>query len=446
MVNEVDLKNKWLELRYEFACQLKSHRLAARLTMPQLVEAVDRGLSVNAYKKYEWRGGEQLPGEDRIEPIIAVLGPDAEGLDKLYRSAADARIQWQEAQRFPERVEFIAQRRDEPWEGYSYRDLFRRSVDAIIYTCFQEETDRGKIMGWRHFLEDDDLPITPVSSSYGLRVLLMANHTGAYPSVGQIRESILRLELPDEGGWAARTQAERARVECYGPVLQTLRLAGLIDGEFEKRVDHLERILDPDFDQVPWSHTAVLTSACNTLSNVRQESRRIPELLDTLQTAVIIDDEKGHAYWTESLDPRRANRLSASPVHTARAICAVAQAPASTVGELRPLAEMALGWLAECAEYRNSTELIERSQPDGQGDYLAERHFAAAWVGRALAWGSSWTEVSPAALWRAEDQILRAVEPDGLWRWESGQQPIWMTYQGLRALREIAIAAHDLSR
>ena len=331
MANEVDLKNQWLQVRAEFAEQLKAGRIAAKFTMPELVELVGNGLSVNAYKKYEWQGGEQLPSDDRINLIVTALGNHAEGLEKQYRKAIEARAEWKQAQQFPDRAEVLTRQRYVPWPGYSYRKLFGLSLDAIVAHCVQTETEHGKVTGWRHFLEDEDLPITAMASAYGLRVLLMANHAGAYPSVGQIRESILTLELEGRGGWAARTQAALARVETYGPVLHTLRLAGLTDDEMEKRVEHFEDILDPDFDEAAWLHNTVLTHACNTLSNVKPESHRIPELLDALQAAVITD-EKGNAYWTESNDPRRASRLSPSVVHTAKAICTVAQAQPRRLG------------------------------------------------------------------------------------------------------------------
>lgn len=442
MASEDYLQSEWTSARAAFAKELKAHRQAGKLTMPQLVDKAGHGLSVNAYKKYEWLRGEQLPAEDRLQQLVAALGDGATALVGLHEAAEEARANWKQAQRFPDRLELLAQRRYEPWEGYSYRQLFRRSVDAVVHNIRHEIVDGEELVGWRHFLENDSISITPMASAYGLRVLLMANHTRAEPSVGRIRDSILALEL-DEGGWKTRTQ-NTARVELYGPVLHALRLAGLSDADLQKRVNHYEEILDPDFDQAAWLHITVLTTACNTLANVAPESERIRELLDALRAAAITA-KGGEVYWTKSVDPKRASVLSASVAHTARAICTIAQTPPELFAEMEDLALPAVRWLAQHTEYHSSDELIERSGADDR-DYLAMRHFTAGWVGRALALGSAWTDVNPTALRLAEDQVLKWVQPDGLWRWESGEQPIWMTFQGLRALREIAIAEHDMRR
>jgi hypothetical protein len=139
------------------------------------------------------------------------------------------------------------------------------------------------------------------------------------------------------------------------------------------------------------------------------------------------------------------SQLSPSTVHTARAICSIAQAPPETTTDLVPTAVKAIRWLERQRRYNDVYDIIERSS-DKDIEILNMRHFAAAWAGRALAIGCRWTEVQIDALRFAEDQILRSAHSDGLWRWESGEQPIWMTFQGLRTLRDIALAEHDLIR
>ena len=84
---------------------------------------------------------------------------------------------------------------------------------------------------------------------------------------------------------------------------------------------------------------------------------------------------------------------------------------------------MAVSWLAEVTDYHDSTELIERDTPTGQADFLVMRHFTAAWVARALALGSAWADVNPTALHLAENKVLQAVGPDGLWRWGLASSP-----------------------
>lgn len=419
--------------------------MARNLTQPALCEEAGGGLSVNAYKKYEWRNGNALPDEERLNQIIAVLGEEATDLTVLHSEALTAKTAWQLAQRYPNQLPEPPppSRRKEPWRGYTYNNLLRRSVDSIASNCLHTETELGSIVGWRHFLENDDLPVTAMASSYGVRILLLANHAGSVPSIGQIRESILKLEL-EGGGWNARTQNRLARVEAYGPILHALRLSGLSDSELSKRVDHYEEILDPAFDPATWTYTSILTTACNTLSAVHPESTQIPVLLEALFDGA--RESGDEAWWTPSISTKRAEKLSASAVHTSRAIVAFSQAPPEAADQYRPIATKAVRWLDRQRKYGNVYDMIERNKPDDQ-DVLNMRHFAAAWVGRALTHGSRWTdEVRVESLRFAEDHILDSVGLDGLWRWESGEAPIWMTFQGLRSLGEIALAIHDQTR
>ncbi len=442
---EFEQQGEFLARRRQLAETMRSFRLGSGMTQPELVDRAGKGLSVNAYKKYEWVDGQQLPDQERLTQIVEALGEGAGVLVPLWEQAKEAHSVWKQALRPSGEIKLPAEPRFEPWVGYTFRDLFQRSVEAVVATCTLAESEQGKVVGWRHFLENEKLPVTPVASSYGVRILLMANHAGSVPSIGQIRQSILDLEH-EGGGWSARTQNRLARVEVYGPVLHALRLAGLADEELMERVEHLEEILDPEFDQAAWQHTTVLTSACNTLSNVHPESYRIRQLVETLAEAIVIGPD-GEASWTQSVDPARAKLLSPSIVHTSRVICTLDQAPDDVVADLMPLAKQAVRWLERQQSYRDYSEIIDREGVDGTGaDYLNMRHFTAAWVARALAVGSMWTDVNPASLRAAEDTVLRAVGPDGLWRWDSGEQPIWMTFQGLRALREVSLAEHDLVR
>ena len=441
-MSEAELKQQQIARRLLFVDELRRLRQVAGLTQPAMVEAVGEGLSLNAYKKYEWRGGSQIPSEDRLRRFVEVFGHEA---------AADLVLRHREADHAREMVKsasasgrLIGQlERIQPWDGYTFRELLERSVESVVANCETLEQTAGRVTGWRHFLEDERLPITSMSSSYGLRVLLLADHAGSSPSIGDIRESILQME-ESGGGWSARTQIyHHARAEAYGPILYTLRLAGLPDNEFEKRVAHYENVMDRSEDPATWQHTTVLTSACRTLSKIHPESRRIGELLETLAEAAVETDEG--VYWTQELPPDRAQELHGSAAHTARAVSCIAEAPESTAHELRGLVEKAVRWLESRETYDDDRENIERVT-NGELEFLHMRHFTASWVAMALAKAAKWVEPSRDALIRAEDTILSAVSDDGLWRWQSGEIPIWMTYQGLRGLRYVIEAQHDLTR
>lgn len=431
-----ELRQQFIERRAAFSAELKRHRTLANLTQPALAAKID-GLSINAYKKYEWAKGESIPDADRVDEIASVLGEDARVLVDLRSEADKARIALRNLEsplRTTERVQ--------PWDGYTARELFARSIDSVVSNCIAMERSVGKVVGWRHFFENEQLPVTPMSSAYGLRILLWANHAGSVPSIGQIRDSILSMENTD-GGWSARTQNHLARVEAYGPTLLSLRLAGLTDDDLEKRVSHFEQILDPDLDPATYEHTTILTIACSTLSSVHPESYRIPQLLSALKDSAR-QDESG-VFWTQSLRPGLRETLSGSVPHTARAVVAIAQAPSEMTAGLSDLAIGGVRWLESQSEYMNDRELIERSN-ESDPEFLNMRHFSSAWVARALALASKWTRPDLDALRLAEDAVLASVGHDGLWRWQSGEIPIWMTYHGLRALEDISRTHHDLTR
>jgi hypothetical protein len=131
--------------------------------------------------------------------------------------------------------------------------------------------------------------------------------------------------------------------------------------------------------------------------------------------------------------PRRA----ASTAHTARAALALSQC--RTSGLLPPryedLLSGALLWLRQEGDLRSTAEEIVRFV-DSRRENLVVKHFTAAWVGRFLsALGLS---LQDPLLAKTSRLVLEAYR-EPWWRWDTGEYPIWMTYQGLSTLVRVAV-------
>ncbi|USA00180.1 hypothetical protein NCG97_04970 [Streptomyces lydicamycinicus] len=84
-------------------------------------------------------------------------------------------------------------------------------------------------------------------------------------------------------------------------------------------------------------------------------------------------------------------------------------------------------------------------------ELLSVRHFAAAWVARALMTdGARQVAAEEVGLPVWEAQLTAAVarvhgmQQGGVWRWDDGPMghPVWMAYQGLSVLRRYALMVY----
>ncbi len=121
----------------------------------------------------------------------------------------------------------------------------------------------------------------------------------------------------------------------------------------------------------------------------------------------------------------------------------------------RAVREEGLRWLLAggAADLDNCQEEVRRPGSDDplHQELLSVRHFAAAWVARALMTdGARRVAADGAGATAWEAQLRGAVarvsgmQRGGVWRWEDGPMghPVWMTYQGLSVLRRYALMAH----
>ena len=101
---------------------------------------------------------------------------------------------------------------------------------------------------------------------------------------------------------------------------------------------------------------------------------------------------------------------------------------------VREALEQAVAWLIEQPDLHNAYEVVERELHD-RPEVVHVRHFTAAWMVKALV--SAGVPTSHPTVSNAVAQIWDSYDGTtaALWAWENGDQPIWMTFDAIDALR-----------
>ncbi|MFJ6748580.1 hypothetical protein ACIQNI_10370 [Streptomyces sp. NPDC091266] len=314
--------------------------------------------------------------------------------------------------------------------------------------------------GWPHSLAESEPPVHPTAfgTAYGLHLLLDIAPSDGRIRTGEVIATLWRLRLPD-GGWAARSQGLGARPEVTAIVLGALARAGVDPDLLASEVRRCEALVDPGQDAYGLANTYVVTNVLRGLLRAAPGSAVLGGLRDDLVNGATTDATRGgHRCWGAALATGRGNPAP-SAAHTARAVVALDRA-ARVLGEderQRAAREDGLRWLlAGPAPLSGGSPDLENSQEDlrrpGLEDplhreLLSVRHFAAAWVARALMTdGARQIAADGVGLPVWEAQLTTAVarvygmQQDGVWRWDDGPMghPVWMAYQGLSVLRRHA--------
>jgi hypothetical protein len=295
---------------------------------------------------------------------------------------------------------------------------------------------KGK--GWPHDLRQGSKPWTTLSTSFGLRAILLLE--GSLPhDLIPVAERLRNSEFPG-GGYAARSQAG-PRPESTAAVLSALhRLDGTT--KLDDQLAALKNNLG-DFEK---TRPFILTNVLETSVQLGSDPGLTRSLTEDLLAA-------RRPYGNVLLWPEKAEKGLVAPVpsiaHTSRAVRALAQALAAPsispaeedlIAEAHEAVNQAAAWLAEQQDLGNVSESIDRQLDDGVDvDSVYVRHFTAAWVVKALVSAglpASHPSVSGAVAWVWE-YYSRSV---GLWRWPNGDLPIWMTLDAIDALRLAAFA------
>lgn len=345
-------------------------------------------------------------------------------------------------------------------------DVFASAYTTLVEKlAVVDDPNRGRLTGWSHSLSESD-PVRPTSvgTAYGLHIVLDLGMPDGRLHGGDLVDTLWRLRLP-EGGWSARSQGAEARPEVTALVLGALGRAGVSRERLAQEVERCTAAFTHELDRAGRQSTHVVTTVLRGLLRAAPDAAVLPQLREALAEGSIGDAGREHLRcWGYRLDPPRG---LPSSLHTAQAVVALDRA-ARVLGEdesVRALREDAVRWLLtcpdgshhQCRDLRNLHEEVRRPRTDdpSRHEVLNVRHFTASWVVRALMTPGAREVAAQDGLqeaWRERlDGAATAVwagQTGGIWSWgvpDGGElrQPIWMTYQGLSALRAHAVWMYE---
>jgi hypothetical protein len=208
--------------------------------------------------------------------------------------------------------------------------------------------------------------------------------------------------------------------------------------------------------------THVVTTVLRGLLRAAPDSAALPLLRDHLVEGAVTDPRRRHRRcWGYRLASPHG---PPSPLHTAQAVVAldrVARVLGSESGNVRAAREDGVRWLLACPDAPHDTcldlsnlrEEVRRPRTDdpSRHEVLNVRHFTASWIVRALLTPGAreiaredgveeeWRELLNGAA-----SSVWADQTEGIWTWMRDdnselRRPMWMTYQGLSALRSHAV-------
>lgn len=295
----------------------------------------------------------------------------------------------------------------------------------------------GTPQGWPHDLRPreprgpDDAPraATSLATAFGLKAMMLIDDHLSPDLVPVVRH--LQRQAQRDGGYAATTQS-RSRPEVTATVLDALYRVNATTS-FKDQLDGIEEAIGSFERSRPYILTTVLEAALHLQPDGSLAGSLIDDLLAARQP-----------YGDRHLWPEKAERALASPrpstVHTARAVhaLALAQAVRERDPQVQEAIDQAAGWLAEGTDLGNAGELIDRPAESAL-EQVYIRHFTPAWVAKALI--AVGKPASHDAVTAAVAELWKSFHrPSALWCWDNGDVPIWMSFDGIEALKLAALA------
>jgi hypothetical protein len=303
----------------------------------------------------------------------------------------------------------------------------------------------GTLVGWTHFLHESKAGLRPtaIGTAYGIKLALVLDEPDGRLDRAALAETLWKLQLPGDGGWAARTGSGIARPEITALVLGALSQAGGDQVRLASAAAAFEAALAPGADPEGMQRTHVVTAAMRGLMRVRPASRRLAELRRALLAGAVQDPENGNlTCWSNLFETAPQQARVPSVAHTAMAVIALVRAGQVLNDEQgQPAIGQAVRWLIAQRDLANVTEQIRRFVNDRHSDSLTVKHFTAAWVARALLVASPGGQPdADVALTSAVRKVWQA-QRDGAWEWDDGDRTLWMMYQGASVMRDYAMRA-----
>ncbi|MGW3955690.1 hypothetical protein ACWEKM_33330 [Streptomyces sp. NPDC004752] len=340
--------------------------------------------------------------------------------------------------------------------------MFASAYETLVgEVSVVDDPVRGRLTGWSHSLgEGSASPPTALSTAYGLHMMLDLGMPDGRLSTADLVATLWRLRLPD-GGWSARTQGSEARPEITALVLGALARAGSSGDRVAAEVTGCTARFTRASDPAGRDSTHVVTTVLRGLLRAAPRSPILPELCEALVDGALDDERRDHLRcWAYRLRPPYG---PPSALHTAQAVVALDRA-ARVLGETagaRAARQDGVRWLLGCPDGRhdacpdvtNLREEVRRPRTDdpARHEVLNVRHFTASWLVRALTTpGAREVALADGLEERRRERLdgafaaVWAGQTDGVWSWDRGdgselRRPMWMTYQGLSAMRTHAV-------
>jgi hypothetical protein len=149
--------------------------------------------------------------------------------------------------------------------------------------------------------------------------------------------------------------------------------------------------------------------------------------------------EARRPYGGRLLWPEKSEALLIDPApslaHTARAVRALARLQHVSPSErLRDAVGQGVTWLLEQREFPSASDVVDRLV-NGRNELVYTRHFSPSWVVKALI--SAGVPATHPTVAKAVGQIWDSYAGDaaGLWKWDNGDLPVWLTCDAVEALQ-----------
>lgn len=407
-----------------FGSTLKGLRQRRGLTQAKVAEAVQVSRATIA----QWEAGSHLPSSERsllLDDFFRASGT----LNRLAEQERDSSTR-------PAGMPAPGPGAGQPEQGPTLLAVLRRVEGALRE--YLTVDDDGQPVGWCHNLQRRDRP-TPVSTAFGIKAMLQIEGTFKAQLGVHLGRRLHDMAMGD-GGWAAGSQMA-SRPEAIAIVVDALvRVdpATDVSGPFE--------LLETKLDEIARQRPSIMATVLETVLDQRPDSKLATDLVRSLLAARQAHGPDNLMLWSQKAEPGLV-RPAPSVAHTARATCVLARARSAGVvaeevsDEVDEAIGVALTWLGALppADLRNTGENVER-KIDGRTELLYLRHFTSSWVLRALILTGE-RPTTPTAL-DAVGEVWRYFSPDhSLWRWETGDLPVWMTFDAIAALRLAALAS-----
>ena len=311
-----------------------------------------------------------------------------------------------------------------PLPGPSAPTLFQtfQNVANALRGCLTRDAD-GRPTGWPFDLRELSGKVTPASTAYGIKTMLLLEDSLAADLI-QVVESLRKMAHPS-GGYAGLEQSG-PRPEVTAMVLNAVRRIAATE-DFDAHIALMERDLG-DFEKC---RPFILTTMLETSLLLEPGTRLVEMLIDSLLAARRPYGD--HLLWPEKVEPLLIDP-DPSVAHTARAVRVLASVEAiRPSSQVREALEQAVAWLMEQHDLHNAYEVTERPVNGGL-EPVHVRHFTAAWVVKALV--SAGVPAAHPSVSHAVAQIWNSYgDTAALWAWDNGDLPIWMTFDAIEALR-----------